>query len=718
MSHSSRRLCRRHAGVAAAALLCSLTLAAHASHIGESLSVDQQLVGANDQLLNALQQWEKMPASLRAARVAQLTALAAHRQEHLILLLQKNPKVAAARMMPRELRDRLPAPAAAYVEREVQLQGAVFANVADNFAQGVSKLTLKFESAPGAAPVNLYLADATASERDALQWVGKKLSLKGMQIADHVAVLDKKQAQLVAAGSTSTSGSTGTLAAASTAIQGDQRTLSILLNFSDAALSCTPSDVANRLFGATGATVNNNYKESSRGLVSFSGQTVGPFNIAYSSTGACDYLGWATAADAAARAAGFDPSLYARVNYVTPRNASCGWTGLAYMPGRQSWVQSCGSAGVYSHELGHNLSLHHAGTPTAEYGDASDPMGGAQLVGHNGANRAMAGWMPTGTVADVAASGSYSLTALSNITSTATPQVLRLAKADTSEFYYVSLREAMNLDSSLGAQYLNTVSVHRSTGTLPAKTILMQSLAVGQSFSDATNGITLTNQGVAAGVASIGITLAGPVCSRLAPSISISPASQTATPGSTRSYTVTVVNNHSSACGTSAFALSQRSPSGLSGALSATPLMLGAGTRGSVTLSESSASSVADGTYTLDVTAADAANASYAATTHASYVVYTDTTPPTVAITSPAANSTVSSSSRSLNISAAASDASGIKLVEFYADGKLLVQDASSPYTAAWNVRKISAGIHTLKARAYDAAGQAAEHSITVNVVK
>ncbi len=91
----------------------------------------------------------------------------------------------------------------------------------------------------------------------------------------------------------------------------------------------TAADVSSRLFGPSGTTVNNNYKESSRGLVSFSGQAVGPFTINYSSTGSCDFLGWASAAEAAAKAAGIDPSVYTRVNYVTPANSTCGWSGMA-----------------------------------------------------------------------------------------------------------------------------------------------------------------------------------------------------------------------------------------------------------------------------------------------------------------------------------------------------------------------------------------------------
>src|SRR5207237_6219204 len=95
--------------------------------------------------------------------------------------------------------------------------------------------------------------------------------------------------------------------------------------------------------------------------------------------------------------------------------------------------------------------------------------------------------------------------------------------------------------------------VHRATGTLPAKTYLLQNLAAGQSFTDATNGITITNQGIVSGVATVGVAMSGPVCSRVAPTVSVSPSSQTASPGAARSYAVSVRNNNASACGTSTF---------------------------------------------------------------------------------------------------------------------------------------------------------------------
>ena len=86
---------------------------------------------------------------------------------------------------------------------------------------------------------------------------GKRARVAGVQLDRHLLVLDKGRLQLEAAGST-ISGSGGTVVAA-TQIQGNQNTLSILVNFSDAAVTCNATDVASRLFGATGPTVNNNY---------------------------------------------------------------------------------------------------------------------------------------------------------------------------------------------------------------------------------------------------------------------------------------------------------------------------------------------------------------------------------------------------------------------------------------------------------------------------
>ena len=707
-----------HGMILCAALLGASSLV-HAHHVGDALATDQQLVGASNQFLAALAQWEKLPPSLKASNLAGLVQLAKTRQQWMVALVQIDAQVAASRMLPKSLRARMPAEAAAFVEEEVHVQGTGFINVADNFASGVSHATFKIQGNAGSTPQNVYIADTTATERDLHKLAGKKLSFDAMRVADaYLVLLDKKkvQAQTVQATGGTTTTTTSAVVASGTVVQGDQKTLSILVNFSDSALTCTAADVAGRVFGASGATVNAIYKDSSRGLVSFSGTAVGPYTINYTSTGSCDYSAWGVAAEAAAKASGVDPSLYSRINYVTPSNSTCGWSGLAYMPGRQSWIQACGATGIYAHELGHNLSLHHAATPTSEYGDASDPMGGAQAIGHNGANRVMAGWQPGGTVLDVASGGSYSVATVSNNTIVATPQVLRFAKADTAEFYYVSVREPIGADTPVNAQFVNTLSVHRATGTLPTRTYLMQVLGAGQSFVDATNGITITNQGVASNVATVGVTMGGTTCARSAPSVSLSPSSQTAAPGSTVSYTMTVANNNTAACGTSTFNLAQTVPTGFSGSLSASSVALGAGASGSVNWAATSGSGVASGTYGLDASATDAAATTMTATSHASYIVYGSTAPPTVSITSPA-NGAVLTGSKPYNIAATASDASGIRSVAIYVDGSLLATDTAAPYTASWNLRKATRGLHTITAVATDNVGisMTTQISVTLN---
>ena len=267
-------------GMFLCAALLGAPLPAQAHHVGETLAADQQLVGASNQFLAALSQWEKLPPSLKDSNLANLVQLAQARQQLMITLVQANPKVAASRMLPKSLRARIPAQAAAFVEDEVRVQGTGFISVADNFASGVSHATFKIVGNAGATPQNVYLADATGSERDLHKLAGKKLTFDAMRVGDFLVLLDKKKVQaqnIQATGGATATG--GAAVSAASAVQGDQKTLSILVNFNDKAITCTAADVANRVSGTTGSTVNTIYNNSSRGLVSFSGTAVGPYPI-------------------------------------------------------------------------------------------------------------------------------------------------------------------------------------------------------------------------------------------------------------------------------------------------------------------------------------------------------------------------------------------------------------------------------------------------------
>jgi Bacterial Ig domain/Chitobiase/beta-hexosaminidase C-terminal domain len=98
-----------------------------------------------------------------------------------------------------------------------------------------------------------------------------------------------------------------------------------------------------------------------------------------------------------------------------------------------------------------------------------------------------------------------------------------------------------------------------------------------------------------------------------------------------------------------------------------------------------------------------------------SQTIRLDTLAPTVAITSPAAGSTVTGT---VKISASATDGgSGVASVKFYVDSQLISTVTALPYRDNWNTKKVSKGQHTLTAVAVDAAGNAtASAPVTVTV--
>jgi hypothetical protein len=80
-----------------------------------------------------------------------------------------------------------------------------------------------------------------------------------------------------------------------------------------------------------------------------------------------------------------------------------------------------------------------------------------------------------------------------------------------------------------------------------------------------------------------------------------------------------------------------------------------------------------------------------------------DTTPPTVSITSPAVGAVVSGT---VTLSANASDNVGVTSVQFQVDGANVGSAlASSPYSMSWDTTSASNAIHILTAQAWDAAG-------------
>jgi thermitase len=90
-----------------------------------------------------------------------------------------------------------------------------------------------------------------------------------------------------------------------------------------------------------------------------------------------------------------------------------------------------------------------------------------------------------------------------------------------------------------------------------------------------------------------------------------------------------------------------------------------------------------------------------------------DKTPPQVTLQRPGQGQTVKGS---VPTSASASDNVRVIKVSFYVDGVLYRTDTSAPYSASWQSRKWSNGLHAITARAVDAAGNVSEDTHTVTV--
>ena len=123
---------------------------------------------------------------------------------------------------------------------------------------------------------------------------------------------------------------------------------------------------------------------------------------------------------------------------------------------------------------------------------------------------------------------------------------------------------------------------------------------------------------------------------------------------------------------------------------------------GTVTaLSYSDTGLAASTTYSYTMSAFDAAgNVSAPSTAATATTVAVDTTPPSVSITAPVANSTVSNT---ITVTATASDNVAVADVQFQLDGVNLGADlTTAPYTISWNTATASNGSHNLTATARD----------------
>ena len=566
-----------------------------------------------------------------------------------------------------------------------QKEGTLTIIHGDDFVQGKSSQTLVVHEDNG--------ADTPVRFSGTPPGLGKRISVTGAMATD--GTMDVSSTTVL-----SETTSSEALATIST-----QNAIFILVKFLDTtSVPFAQSDVQNVAVNNANS-VANFYPEVSYGKQGLN-ITVTPWLTASMNTSTtCDYTGIANAANSAATAAGYALSNYKNKFYVMPHNSSCGWSGLAYVGSPyQAWSNGYNSGQVYTHELGHNFGLYHAGSASclssgcsvAEYGDPYDTMGNKAMMHYDSAQKAKLGWLASSAVVThTGGTANYSLYPFE--ASGGTTYAVKIAAA-SNRTYWLEYRQPLGFDASStgGVQFRVAAPFASSSGSDDTQIFNsgfgLAGLPVGSTYTDPTYGISVTVLSASAAGATIQISSIGPSASSTSLTSSINPASQ----GSSVTFTASVTGN--SPTGTVSFTAN-------GSALCSVALSSG--------VAKCSSSSLAAGTNAIVASyGGDSANAASSSPTLSEMVSsVADTTPPTVTITSPANGATVGTK---VTIKANAKDNVAVAAMTLYVDGAVAATTNTASLSYNWNTRRVTAGPHTISVTARDTAGNSGTATITV----
>lgn len=527
-----------------------------------------------------------------------------------------------------------------------------------------------------------------------------------------------QQSEIYLAASDGTAITIQSSALTSTTSSAGQRTLVMVANFRDVSVSCTMQCITDTMFtNPNGLSVANLYLTNSLGKVSLGGDVVGPYALDVASTDACDLSGWAKAADAQAAAAGMDVAAYQHKVYVLPTTNTCSASGYGTIGGSPSvaWILRADVAGVFAHEVGHNLGMDHASTPTSEYDDSTDPMAMAtwMLHGVNAPHRHQLGWLGASSVAVPTQSGLYDVAPLAVDPALASaPQVLLIAKPDTQEYYYLSYRTPVGFDNYIDGSYYNRLSVHRYKGDgSSTRTFRLAGLFDGEQFTDSINGVTVTQVSHDQTHATVRVDFTA-VCGS-APTISLSPQAQSGPAGGAASYGLSLTNADSPGCPQSSFSVSDSVPAGWAGAVSTPSLTLAPGATGQAVITITASSTATTGTYPVVANALNAAQVASTASASATYTVQSSAD--TVAPSAPSAlKASANQRQKQIQLSwTAASDNVGVTGYQVWRNGTAVGTSTST----GWVDQAWSAGAtYTYSVVASDAAANVSAPSNSVTI--
>lgn len=560
-----------------AALFLAITLSpqaySHGQETGQSAAAVAATADQKNRAKELTLQLGKLIAEYKSAGTAsssslanQLTTLAEERRQLLGQLIENDPGEVLKQILPDDVLYQMPAKAQAFLEQHRAMEGELQLLHVDYKDPSQSHYVYLLSTDTG-EHYSLHFAKHEPDIQSGSRVRINGVALYGIKARDAgetdgaVALNDGDSSLqfLEAGGSKTTTSSTSTTTASLPNTLGAQKTLVILVNFSDNATQpYTPATAQSVVFG----TVSNFFLDNSYQQMWLTGDVVGWFTIASSST-VCDTNTIATQAQAAASAAGVNLTAYAHQVYAFPQNNSCGWAGLSSVGGSpsQSWINGTLGVRVVAHELGHGFGLWHShalncGTTTlgtncttVDYGDVVDTMGGPigflPAAHFNAFQKERLGWLNAGVspeITTVVADGTYML---ENYESGGSgPKALKILKStDPSSgkrtWYYVESRQAIGFDAFLATNsYIasntnvpNGVLLHMGTESSGNSIKMLDlrpdtsnwwdpALAVGESFEDPDAGVTVTTDWVTGTDAAVTVRFGSATTTQLSATVS------------------------------------------------------------------------------------------------------------------------------------------------------------------------------------------------------
>ncbi len=412
---------------------------------------------------------------------------------------------------------------------------------------------------------------------------------------------------------------------------------------------------------------------------------VGPFTLDRTYT--CDeYSLLRTAAIAAA-----DPTVnftsYTRVFIVFPNPGGCGWAGLGSLgcgtlssqdgsfQASTSWLRADymgdtnNGVKLATHEGGHNLTLHHSSSRSfgveplgaigtagtlSEYGDPFATMGSWNYGHYAAPHKVSMGWLSGSQVLTTESTGSYSVVPFETPSTSVQAMKIRRGTGNNA-WLWVEYRQPTGLfDSSFSAtsQMFTGALVHYEDSTTGTRTQLLDfTPSSANGFSDPSltgtwvdpySNVTLSVTGTSASALALNVNYGTLPCTRLAPTVSLTPPNPSVAAGANGSYTLSITNNDSAGCSSSLFSLASTLPSGWTTSFGANALTVSPAQTLSTTITKSVPAGTAPGTYAVDASAADANHPSVAATAN-------------ITVTAPVAPITLSLSANPLSVAARSS---------------------------------------------------------------